>query len=73
MTGPTLPLVIEAWRNYCQAHGIGLFDALSQGHDMPHIEEMDEEAEAAVALYFFDPQHDEDFARAWLAAKDANE
>lgn len=68
MTGPSeLPEAVAQWLQYCRMQGIGLFDALTQGHAMPKVAALDEETASAVAIYFFDPQHDEDFARAWLA------
>ncbi|KRN21545.1 hypothetical protein [Lacticaseibacillus camelliae] len=70
MTGPSeLPAAAAAWLQYCRAHNIGLFDALTQGHAMPKVA-LDEDTAADVALYFFDAAHDEDFARAWLASVD---
>ncbi|MFD1441092.1 hypothetical protein [Lacticaseibacillus hegangensis] len=71
MTGSSeLPAAAAAWLQYCRTHNISLFDALTQGHAMPRVAALDEETESQVALYFFEPAHDEDFARAWLAGVD---
>lgn len=70
MTKPeALPPAAAQWLQYCLGRNLGLFAALKQGHAMPLVPELDEEVEAAIAFYFFEPQHDEDFARAWLAVK----
>ncbi|MFD1394172.1 hypothetical protein ACFQ3L_11390 [Lacticaseibacillus jixianensis] len=67
MEGPDgLPPAVAGWLSYCRAHQLSLFDALTRGHAMPKVGELDEEAAADVALYFFEPSHDEDFARVWL-------